>query len=83
MFWFHALPPDVDAISLEDMHCIVRDVWLRRHDLELQRERTQRRQGRPKSVQEMKIEEQMLREQEEYRAGMGMLVKDDEARLNR
>ncbi|EGN96511.1 hypothetical protein SERLA73DRAFT_169989 [Serpula lacrymans var. lacrymans S7.3] len=68
-FFYHAIPPE-GVLSLEDLHSIVRDVWLVRHDVELEHERAARRKGRPKSTKEMKLEEIKLREAEEYRTGM-------------
>ena len=58
-------------ISLEDLHSLVKDVWLTRHNAELEEERSARRKGRPKSVKELKLEEIKMREMEEYRVGMG------------
>lgn len=71
-FFFHALPPQ-GVLSLEELHSLVRDVWLTRHDHDLEEERSARRKGRPKSTKEMKLEEIQLRESEEYRAGMEVL----------
>ena len=58
-------------LSLEELHYIVKDVWLTRHDQEIEVEKASRRKGRPKSAKEMKLEEQKLREVELYRTGMG------------
>ena len=58
-------------LSLEELHYIVKDVWLTRHDQEIEAEKASRRKGRPKSAKEMKLEEQKLREVELYRTGMG------------
>ncbi|THH14631.1 hypothetical protein EW146_g5723 [Bondarzewia mesenterica] len=69
-FFHHALPEEGE-LTLEDMHAIIGDVWLARHDAELEEERAARRKGRPKSVKEMKLEEMKLRESEQYRTGMG------------
>jgi translation machinery-associated protein 16 len=69
-FFYHALPP-VGVLTLEDLHVVVRDVWLARHDQELEQERAVRRKGRPKSTKEAKLEEIKLRETEEYRSGIG------------
>lgn len=70
-FFYHAVPPEGSALTLEDLHTIVKDVWLTRHDAELEEERAQRRKGRPKSTKEQKIEELKLRELEVYRTGLG------------
>jgi hypothetical protein len=69
-FFYHAMPSE-GVMSLPELHSIVRDVWLTRHDAELEEERTLRRKGRPQSVKEIRLEEIKLRECEEYRAGFG------------
>jgi translation machinery-associated protein 16 len=69
-FFFYAMPPE-GTMSLKDMHDLIRDVWLARHDQELQTEQAARRKGRPKSMREMKLEEINLQESEEYRTGIG------------
>ncbi|KAN0092615.1 Protein of unknown function (DUF2962) domain containing protein [Tylopilus felleus] len=68
-FFYHALPP-VGVLTLEELHAVVWDVWLTRHDDELGQERSARRKGRPKSTREAKLEEIKLRETEEYRTGI-------------
>ncbi|KAH0836332.1 hypothetical protein J3R83DRAFT_7884 [Lanmaoa asiatica] len=68
-FFYHALPP-VGVLTLEELHAVVRDVWLTRHDDELEQERSARRKGRPKSTKEVKLEERKVRETEEYRSGI-------------
>ncbi|KIJ65137.1 hypothetical protein HYDPIDRAFT_111031 [Hydnomerulius pinastri MD-312] len=68
-FFYHALPPD-GVLTLEELHALIKDVWLARHDDELEQERAARRKGRPKSTKEIKLEEIKLREAEEYRTGM-------------
>ncbi|KAG8214994.1 hypothetical protein J3R82DRAFT_8398 [Butyriboletus roseoflavus] len=68
-FFYHALPP-VGVLALEELHTVVRDVWLTRHDNELEQERAARRKGRPKSTKETKLEEIKVRETEEYRTGI-------------
>lgn len=70
-FFFHALPPEGGVLSLDELHYVVRDVWLARHDMEIEAERSARRKGRPKSTKEAKLEELQLREKELYRTGMG------------
>ncbi|KAI0741947.1 hypothetical protein C8Q80DRAFT_1221771 [Daedaleopsis nitida] len=57
-------------LTLEELHYIVREIWLARFDQELEAEKAARRKGRPKSVKEQKLEEQKLRESELYRTGM-------------
>ncbi|KAI0642171.1 hypothetical protein C8Q79DRAFT_237318 [Trametes meyenii] len=69
-FFFHALPPEGGVLTLEELHFVVRDIWLARHDGEIDAEKAARRKGRPKSAKEMKLEEQKLRETELYRTGM-------------
>lgn len=69
-FFYHALP-QVGVLTLEELHAVVRGVWLTRHDDELEQERAARRKGRPKSAKEIKLEEIKLRETEEYRTGIG------------
>ena len=59
------------ALTLPELHELVTDVWLTRHDAELEEERAARRKGRPKSTKECKLEETKLREAEEYRTGLG------------
>lgn len=72
-FFFHAIP-DEGVLSLEDLHHVVRDIWLTRFDDELEAEKSSRRKGRPKSAKEVKLEEMKLREADIYRTGMGALV---------
>ncbi|KAI0664217.1 hypothetical protein C8Q70DRAFT_224639 [Cubamyces menziesii] len=72
-FFYHALPPEEGVLSLEELHYIVKDVWLTRHDQEIEAEKASRRKGRPKSAKEMKLEEQKLREVELYRTGMEVI----------
>jgi translation machinery-associated protein 16 len=69
-FFYDALPTE-GVLSLEDLHTIIRDIWLPRYDPELEEEKAARRKGRPKSVREQKIEDLKLREAELYRTGMG------------
>lgn len=69
-FFFHALPEE-GALTLPELHTLIRDVWLTRHDQELQQGRAVRRKGRPKSVREEKLEDIKLIEAEQYRTGIG------------
>lgn len=69
-FFYSALPPEGE-LSLDELHFIVREVWLTRYDNDLEQERAKRRKGRPKSSKEIQIEELKLREAEEYRSGFG------------
>ena len=72
-FFYSTLPPEGE-LSLEELHLIVRDIWLTRCDKDLEQERAKRRKGRPKSAKEMQIEELKVREAEEYRTGFGSSV---------
>ena len=65
--------PEEGVLTVEELHTILRDIWLTRHDTELNEEIAGRRKGRPKSAKEMKLEDIKLRESEEYRTGMGAL----------
>ncbi|KAG8744188.1 hypothetical protein FRC10_010654 [Ceratobasidium sp. 414] len=69
-FFFHALPPDVSAMTLPEIHEIVRTVWLARHDPLLEAERAQRRPGRPQSARELALLEMKLQDEEVYRTGI-------------
>ena len=72
VFFFYALPPDDDdVLALEDLHTLVRDVWLTRHDVQLEEERLARRKGRPRSTKEIKLTNLKEAELEEYRTGIG------------
>ena len=73
-FFYLALPPEGE-LSLDELHLIVRDIWLPRHDKDLEQERAKRRKGRPKSTKEMQMEELKIREAEEYRTGFGSSLK--------
>lgn len=69
-FFYHSLPEE-GVLTLDELHSLVRDLWLTRHDAELEEERAARRKGRPKSVKEQKLEEIKQTEAEDYRTGMG------------
>ena len=69
-FFYSTLPPEGE-LSLDELHLIIRDIWLPRHDEDLEQERAKRRKGRPKSTKEGQIEELKIREAEEYRTGFG------------
>jgi len=70
-FFYHSLPPE-GALSLDDLHNLIANVWLKRFDEELEAERASRRKGRPKSTKEQKLEELKLRESVLYRTGFGV-----------
>ncbi|OCH84740.1 hypothetical protein OBBRIDRAFT_798828 [Obba rivulosa] len=72
-FFFTVLPPDSGALSLQDLHTVVRDIWLTRFDAELEEEKASRRKGRPKSTREQKLEELKLKEAEDYRTGFEVI----------
>lgn len=72
-FFYHSMPED-HVMTLDELHRLIRDIWLTRHDEELAAEISARRKGRPKSTREMKLEELQLREQEVYKAGMGAQI---------
>lgn len=69
-FFYHAIPPE-GVLTLEDMHTVIKDVWLPRFDSELESERALRRKGRPKSTKEQNLELIKEREAEDYRTGIG------------
>ncbi|KAI5124186.1 hypothetical protein M0805_005037 [Coniferiporia weirii] len=71
-FFYHALPPESEGVvlTLEELHELVKNVWLTRHDVALEEERRIRRKGRPKSVKEAGLENLKLYENEEYRTGL-------------
>ena len=69
-FFYSTLPLE-GALSLDELHLIVRDIWLPRHDEDLEQERAKRRKGRPKSAKEVQIEELKIPEAEEYKTGFG------------
>lgn len=46
--FFYAAIPTEGVLTLEDLHTIIREVWISRYDDELEAERTSRRKGRPK-----------------------------------
>ncbi|TFK86972.1 hypothetical protein K466DRAFT_576070 [Polyporus arcularius HHB13444] len=71
-FFYHALPPEGE-LSLEELHFVVREIWLARFDSEIEAEKAARRKGRPRSMKEQKLEEQKLRETELYRTGMEVI----------
>jgi translation machinery-associated protein 16 len=71
-FFYHALPPEVEALTLEQFHEIVTDLWLTRHDEEIKAEENSRRKGRPPSTKEVSLKALKARDTEDYRAGLGM-----------
>ncbi|KAJ3908107.1 hypothetical protein F5879DRAFT_408510 [Lentinula edodes] len=71
-FFYHSMPAE-GTLTLEELHSLIADVWLKRYDEELETERAARRKGRPKSVKESKLEELILRESEQYRTGFEVI----------
>jgi len=69
-FFYHLLPEE-GALTLEELHELVRDVWLVRREEELAAEIAARRPGRPKSKRQIELEDEKAREWEEYRTGLG------------
>jgi hypothetical protein len=65
------MPTNVPVISLAQLHKIVTDIWLKRHDEDLRVERESRRAGRPRSAKEDKLLELQLQDREEFRSGLG------------
>ncbi|TFK29755.1 hypothetical protein FA15DRAFT_289497 [Coprinopsis marcescibilis] len=77
-FFFHCIPEE-GVLTLEELHGVVRDVWLTRHDAELAEEQAARRKGRPKSTRESKLEDIKATESEIYRTGMEVIDLTHEA----
>ena len=73
-FFLHALPPDVPALTLPQFHELITDLWLTRHDAAIQHEEATRRKGRPRSAREVALRELKLRDEDEYKSGLGMCV---------
>lgn len=69
-FFYHAMP-DQGVLSLQELHHIISNIWLTRFDEDLEKERSARRKGRPKSSKEIRLEALKLQEAELYRTGMG------------
>ncbi|KAJ7224335.1 hypothetical protein GGX14DRAFT_649715 [Mycena pura] len=81
--FIHArISPDTTALTLPELHAILQ-AWVGRNDTALAAEQAARRQGRPKSPREMRIEELRLREQETYRTGMELPDLRDAVTLER
>jgi len=70
-FWFHALPPDSLALTLEEIHTLIRDVWLHRFDEAIHSEESSRRKGRPPSKREVELRALKTQAEQEYRSGVG------------
>lgn len=61
-------------MTLEQVHEIIRDILLPRHDADIEREKKTRRKGRPPTAKEVNLEELKAQEAEEYRTGMGASI---------
>ncbi|KAG8969553.1 hypothetical protein FRC03_001992 [Tulasnella sp. 419] len=70
VFFYHALPLDVPCLTLAEIHELIRDVWVTRHDSAIAAEEAARRKGRPRSVREEKLRALRTAELEEYRTGL-------------
>lgn len=70
-FWFHALPPDTKALTLDELHGIIGDIWLTRHDEAIQSEKSTRRKGRPPSKREVELQALKIQDEQDYRTGLG------------
>lgn len=70
-FWFHALPPDTKALTLAELHELVTNDWLPRHDEGILSEQSSRRKGRPSSKREIELKALKIKEEQDYRAGLG------------
>ncbi|KAG8997780.1 hypothetical protein FRB94_007463 [Tulasnella sp. JGI-2019a] len=73
VFFCNAISPDVSCLSLQEVHEIIRDIWLHRHDNILAEEEAKRRKGQPRSMKSERIYGLMEAEKEEYRTGMEIL----------
>lgn len=71
-FWFDSLPePPFEAHSLESLHRLVKDLFLKRWDGYLEEQVKARRPGRPKSKDQVEVEELKRAEESEYQTGIG------------
>lgn len=84
-FWFHALPPEVVALALEDIHELIRSSWLVKYDESIRQEESTRRKGRPPSKREVELKALKQKEEEEYRSGIGseLLLSDSPTSAHR
>ncbi|PFH51957.1 hypothetical protein AMATHDRAFT_2661 [Amanita thiersii Skay4041] len=71
--FYHSCLPVEGALTLAELHHFLSDVWLTRFDKELQEEKAARRKGRPKSANQVRLEETKLREAEAYRTGLEVI----------
>ncbi|KAF5336067.1 hypothetical protein D9611_006409 [Ephemerocybe angulata] len=71
-FFYHMMPEE-GVLTLAELHELVRDNWLTRHDDELAAEKAARRPGRPKSKREVELEDEKQLEADEYRTGFEVI----------
>lgn len=71
VFFHHALTSDVPSLTLPEIHDIIKDVWLHRHDVAIAEEAATRRKGEPRSSKEDKLLAAKEADKEEYRTGLG------------
>ncbi|TEB33170.1 hypothetical protein FA13DRAFT_1627220 [Coprinellus micaceus] len=79
--YFHHFLPNEGVLTLSQLHELIRDGWLSRHDEELAAEKAQRRSGRPKSKREVDLEDEKGREWEDYRTGIEVIDLTNEANV--
>lgn len=82
----HALPEDVDHVSLPELHKLLED-YINRDDnevLELEADRKERswRKAEGKTKREIELEQQKIEDLGEYRSGFGAFRKDLLLRLS-
>ncbi|KAG8949863.1 hypothetical protein FRC04_008166 [Tulasnella sp. 424] len=70
VFFHHALTSDVPSLTLPEIHDIIKDVWLHRHDVAIAEEAATRRKGEPRSSKEDKLLAAKEADKEEYRTGL-------------
>jgi hypothetical protein len=71
-FWYDSLPePPFEAHSLESLHRLVQELFLKRWDDYLEELQQARRAGRPKSKEQVEVEEIKRQEEAEYDSGFG------------
>lgn len=56
--------------DLSTLHAHIRTKYLARHSADLQAFKSQRRQGRPPDVREVRLQDAIDRDEEEYRTGL-------------
>lgn len=72
-FWYDSLPePPFEAHTVESLHRLVQDLFLQRWDDYLEELQKARRAGRPKSKEQVEVEEIKRQEEAEYDSGFGV-----------